>query len=325
MTTRPHPLGVRIAARVVVATAGSVGLMFLILLSEPPEPGESAWPYYLGGVIIGLVLMGLYEGASLGVTAALSQIFGLREADRQPERPSIMTVRGGALMVGMYFFMILLVTVLAVFALAAAAAVSGRAPEIDPAHFAWILPLSMAAGALECWRVARRRMSPRDRVLLRRWLRPPTRSVLVATVVGGISVALIAALVLPRFVPISKGFEPGILEQMATGGAWSQFALVVTAIILAPPIEEFLFRGVLLEGFLRSAGAVAAVGVTTVLFAALHLSEIWGHWPGLVAILLVGALLAVLRLRTGSLVAPVVGHASYNTAAVVLTVAMTTT
>jgi membrane protease YdiL (CAAX protease family) len=74
--------------------------------------------------------------------------------------------------------------------------------------------------------------------------------------------------------------------------------------------EELLFRGVILTGLRRSFGPVAAVAVSALLFAALHASP-WRFFPQL----LLGVLLALLTLRSGSVLPAVVAHAAYNASA----------
>ena len=77
-----------------------------------------------------------------------------------------------------------------------------------------------------------------------------------------------------------------------------------------------------LEGVLRSSGRLAAVGVTAAVFTAVHLPDMWGSWPGVVGIFPGAVALAELRIRTGSLLAPMIGHASYNAALVALAAIM---
>ena len=55
-----------------------------------------------------------------------------------------------------------------------------------------------------------------------------------------------------------------------------------------------------------------AVGVTAVLFTAVHVSQLWGSWVGILLILLVGLTLSIVRAKTDSLVPSFVIHLSYN-------------
>ena len=76
---------------------------------------------------------------------------------------------------------------------------------------------------------------------------------------------------------------------------------------VAPVVEELYFRGRLLEAFEDRVGTRAAVSVTSVAFAGIHLI------PEFFPALLVFALgLWWLRRRTGGLVAPIVAHIVNN-------------
>jgi membrane protease YdiL (CAAX protease family) len=86
-------------------------------------------------------------------------------------------------------------------------------------------------------------------------------------------------------------------------------ALSVAAIALAPALcEELLFRGLVLPSLQRRLPDAAAVGLSAVLFGAVHLDL----YRFLFAVA-VGVGLALLRLRTGSVIAPFLAHGLLNT------------
>ena len=86
------------------------------------------------------------------------------------------------------------------------------------------------------------------------------------------------------------------------------------AVLIAPPIEELLFRGLMLRGLMASWGVTAAGVVVTTLFFVLHLFEAVRYWPAMVAILTLSVATLGVRLRTGSVVAATAVHAAYNAA-----------
>lgn len=96
-------------------------------------------------------------------------------------------------------------------------------------------------------------------------------------------------------------------------GLWS---LVLLALVLAPPIEEFVFRGVLYEGFRARLHRIPAMLVVTILFTGLHASELVHYPPGFVFIALLSVMTLVLREATGSLFPAVLAHFVYNVCAV---------
>jgi membrane protease YdiL (CAAX protease family) len=83
----------------------------------------------------------------------------------------------------------------------------------------------------------------------------------------------------------------------------------IAAIALVPAVcEELLFRGILLPALRRWLPASAAVAVTAVLFGAIHLDPYRFAFAAVV-----GVGLCLLRLRTGSVVAPLLAHGLLNT------------
>jgi membrane protease YdiL (CAAX protease family) len=87
----------------------------------------------------------------------------------------------------------------------------------------------------------------------------------------------------------------------------------VSMIVLAPIIEEWLFRGVLFRGLRRFISFWPAAVVSAVIFAAYHAHN--NGYEALVYICLVGIIAAWLRERTGSLVPSILFHAFNNTIA----------
>jgi membrane protease YdiL (CAAX protease family) len=78
-------------------------------------------------------------------------------------------------------------------------------------------------------------------------------------------------------------------------------------VIVAPLMEELLFRGLLLPGLERRHGAGPAVLVSALLFGLVHLD-----WSGSLYAFVAGLLLGALRLRVGSLWPCVTLHAAVN-------------
>ncbi|HEX2844396.1 MAG TPA: type II CAAX endopeptidase family protein [Candidatus Limnocylindria bacterium] len=88
---------------------------------------------------------------------------------------------------------------------------------------------------------------------------------------------------------------------------------VVAIVLLAPVAEELFFRGVIFNAFLREGGRRWAFLGSSALFAVIHLSI-----AAFVPIFLLGLALAWVYHRTGSLVAPIVMHATVNGISVLL-------
>ena len=95
-------------------------------------------------------------------------------------------------------------------------------------------------------------------------------------------------------------------------GAAPLILFFVIAVVLAPLMEEVMFRGVLLPALrLRFGFPVAALAVTT-LFTAMHAFQTGAYWPALLGIGVCGWLLAWMRERTGRLWHSVAFHVGFN-------------
>jgi membrane protease YdiL (CAAX protease family) len=101
-------------------------------------------------------------------------------------------------------------------------------------------------------------------------------------------------------------------------------ALLILAVLVAPPVEELIFRGVLLRALMRRIRFWPAALVSSALFAALHLYEV-SSAPAmalLFASIFVFGLGQCLLVRwTGRLATSITAHAISNAAAALLTLA----
>lgn len=149
------------------------------------------------------------------------------------------------------------------------------------------------------------------------WVGASARSLLLASVAGVAlgGLYLLAATYLPE--PAGRSFGP-MAAAVAMGGSARLFWALL-AVLVAPPVEEFVFRGVLFGGLARSWSTVSAGAVVTLVFVVAHLSEVWGHPTAIVTVTTLGAVLMLTRIRTGSLLPVVALHAVYNLVLVIAT------
>lgn len=87
-------------------------------------------------------------------------------------------------------------------------------------------------------------------------------------------------------------------------GIWGGILRIV---IIAPVVEELIFRGVIMAGFTRNYNAIFAIFFSALLFALFHLNP-W-QFPAAFAL---GLILGWIRIRTGSVLACITGHAIHN-------------
>ena len=89
--------------------------------------------------------------------------------------------------------------------------------------------------------------------------------------------------------------------------------LMSFGVLLAPLVEETLFRGFLYPVVARRFGIPAGVIVTGVLFGAMHAEQLWGGWGQIGLLVAVGIILTWVRARSGTVVASYLMHLGYNT------------
>jgi membrane protease YdiL (CAAX protease family) len=89
----------------------------------------------------------------------------------------------------------------------------------------------------------------------------------------------------------------------------------IAAVIFAPAFEESFFRGFLFVGLQQSRiGSVGAILLTAVAWAALHIQY---DFYGMATVLVLGIVLGIVRLKTGSLLSTLLMHAAWNLASMI--------
>jgi membrane protease YdiL (CAAX protease family) len=92
------------------------------------------------------------------------------------------------------------------------------------------------------------------------------------------------------------------------------------AVLVAPLVEETVFRGYLYPLFAKYFGVATSVIVTGVLFGLMHGAQLGWTW-GLVSVLIVvGVIFTFARARTGSVFASFLLHLGYNSTIAVITI-----
>jgi membrane protease YdiL (CAAX protease family) len=126
-------------------------------------------------------------------------------------------------------------------------------------------------------------------------------------VVGGFLLALMIEGVSFRFgtkakLPVQQLFQD------------RRIALVVMllAVLVAPLIEETIFRGYIYPVVARSYGVTVGVLGTGILFGLLHAPQLWGGWVQIAALVFVGIILTYARAVTRTVLASFLLHLSYN-------------
>jgi hypothetical protein len=107
-----------------------------------------------------------------------------------------------------------------------------------------------------------------------------------------------------RIIPITR-FWREAFGQLTGADAFAR-GLVVAAVV-APLVEEIIFRGIILRGFAARYGRTRALLFSSLLFGIVHMNP-WQFVPAVI----LGLFLGTLYLRTGTVVASWAAHAFYN-------------
>ncbi len=86
----------------------------------------------------------------------------------------------------------------------------------------------------------------------------------------------------------------------------------VLGVLVAPLVEETIFRGFLYPVIARRVGIAAGIAVTGTLFGLMHAAQLWGGWGQIALLILVGVVLTWVRARTGTVAASYLVHLGYN-------------
>ncbi len=145
-----------------------------------------------------------------------------------------------------------------------------------------------------------------------KWQLPPLGRALVFFA-GGF-VLSIAVELAPAIFPDQSHFP---LQDLFTTPAVA-YALGGFAVLIAPLMEELVFRGVLFAIFEDQLGLRVSIILTAVLFTAMHIPEYLGAWNHVFLLLIVGLVFSLARGITGSLVPSVLLHTAYNFSQIVI-------
>lgn len=186
-------------------------------------------------------------------------------------------------------------------------------PEPGPLVMAWATLAGFLLSACWVFVYTRRRAKP----LLRRgeatgiaWRAPKLRAY-GAAVAAAVLATLFGGLMF-QFFPPDLDKLTGPTSKLLAAPGLPRLIVMLLAMVGAPLVEEFMFRGALFAALARRLSVPWAGILTTGVFVALHAPDKLGWWPGFLAVGFLGALLLVLRLRYRSLWPGMLAHCLYN-------------
>ncbi len=137
----------------------------------------------------------------------------------------------------------------------------------------------------------------------------------MAAIAGGLSVGWlpgwIAHWIRVNLPWMDLGAVSSVAASLTEGGEVTRLGMILVVAVIAPVVEELLFRGWLWSAFSRWLPGWAVVIVTSVLFAAFHLDPAQG-----IPLILTGLFLGWVRMTTGSVGPAIAAHLANNALAV---------
>jgi uncharacterized protein len=137
-----------------------------------------------------------------------------------------------------------------------------------------------------------------------RWSRPLTYLGFVAF---GFLLALSVQLVSSEFPSKSKLPIENLLQNRQAA-----LALMIMSVVLAPVVEETVFRGYIYPVVARTFGVAVGIIGTGAVFGLLHAEQLWGGWVQIGLLVVVGIVFTWVRAAKRTVFASYLLHVSYN-------------
>ncbi|TVR23879.1 MAG: CPBP family intramembrane metalloprotease [Nitriliruptor sp.] len=153
----------------------------------------------------------------------------------------------------------------------------------------------------------------------------PTRTTGAMVAIGlatGVGVAIIS-FTLNAIVVLLAGVEDPVEQQLlqdALAGGLPLALVALLAVVVAPLVEEVIFRGVLFRALADRINLPVGLVLSSAVFALIHIEVVLSQPFALVGLFTVGFLLALAYYLTGNLMVAVLGHAVFNAISLGLTV-----
>jgi membrane protease YdiL (CAAX protease family) len=126
-------------------------------------------------------------------------------------------------------------------------------------------------------------------------------------IAGGVALALFVVTVAQLFpAPTESPFEKLLTTPVST------IAFVFFGMLVAPFLEEIIFRGFVFTALADIEGPKLAIPLTAFLFALPHAPQLWRNWAALFLIFFAGYVFTTVRHRFGSVVPAIILHTAYN-------------
>ena len=138
-------------------------------------------------------------------------------------------------------------------------------------------------------------------------MRMVTGKQLGLTVVGALGGMFFLNFML-NIIPIPKELIGDLSSGMSSLTSYPFWLAIIVNAILIPILEEVVFRGYLFSRLGKAMPAVVAAIISSVVFGLCHGGLVWAIWAGVV-----GLIICVVRVKTGSIIPGMIFHIIMNT------------
>lgn len=145
------------------------------------------------------------------------------------------------------------------------------------------------------------------------------RNILIGLLMGLIAACIYILIAILIFPPDPDAPLSPLMQNVVSTGLF-RWLWIFLILIIAPPAEEFLFRGVLFSGYSYSLGIISASIVSTFLFVIVHSFESVYYLPAYIGITALGITALLLRLKFRALGPSIAAHFSYNLAIAIIAI-----
>lgn len=132
---------------------------------------------------------------------------------------------------------------------------------------------------------------------------------------GHAATAVVAGILLAMLIQLANAIvpppEPLALDRLFSSRAAAQL-IMAASLLLAPLVEEIVFRGYIYGLLERVGGTAAAVLASGLLFGSIHFPQLWPGYFQMLLLCVVGLVFSLTRAQTGNTTASIVLHFGYN-------------
>ncbi len=108
-------------------------------------------------------------------------------------------------------------------------------------------------------------------------------------------------------IPLPEGLLESYVQTASTVAGGSMVVMILANVIVAPVIEEVIFRGLVLTRLQEGMPIWGAVGISSLLFAVMHGHPLWIGYT-----FVIGCLMAIVAIRMKSIKATILLHMCFN-------------